>query len=485
MSTVSVNRRRTTVSARERMIRFSRMLGAAAAAAALLVVPVAGSGPANGQATEGSEPASIVFWSREGNPERVARTQKNIEVFEESTGIDVELVVVDETALFTLILVNAAAGTLPDVVHHPSAVTSRWTKEGLLNAEAAAEVVAELGESTFYPAALRAVEVDGQYAAVPIDGTGTVAHYRTDWFEEAGLSPPRTYDDVLAAAAALHDPENQRYGITLATDPGNEAMQTRLEHFALANGCNLVDASGEADFDSPNCMELLEFEQELRQYAPEGLFDSVAARAVYLAGQAAMTIEGTSTLHRLAGLDDSQLATCAECGDNPAYLAENTGLIPALAGPSGEPTQLGSLITLGISADADVEPAQEFVRYLLTDGYTEWLAQAPNILLPARPGTAEDPEHFIKAWRELEIGVERRGLLDDIYGTAVVDELLQGSPQILNSWSQQQPELTGAIYESLLVPQVVAEMHEGALTPQEAAERINEELSLLLEDLSE
>ena len=121
----------------------------------------------------------------------------------------------------------------------------------------------------------------------------------------------------------------------------------------------------------------------------------------------------------------------------------------------------------------------------MTDGYTEWLAQAPNILLPARPGTAEDPEHFIKAWRELEIGVERRALLDDIYGTAVVDELLQGSPRILNSWSQQQPELTGAIYESLLVPQIVAEMHEGALTPQEAAERINEELSLLLEDLSE
>jgi multiple sugar transport system substrate-binding protein len=455
----------------------SRLLSCAAAA--LMAAPIAvTSGPASAQ-----EGQKIVFWSREGNPERVARTQKNIEVFTEKTGIEVELVVVDETAQFTLILVNAAAGTLPDVVHHPAALTSRWVKEGILNADASAEVLAELGEETFYPAALEEVKVDGEYAAIPIDGGGSVLHYRTDWFEEAGLAPPRTYDQILAAAKALHDPANQRYGIGLSTDPGNEAMQTRLESMALANGCYLVDESGEADFDSPNCIEFLEFEKELRPYAPEGLFDSVASRALYLSGQAAMFIGGTATLHRMAGLDDSQLATCDECTENPAYLAENTALIPAWSGPSGEPVQLGSLMTVGISADANVEPAKEFVRYLMTDGYTEWLAQAPNILLPARPGTKEDPEHFLKEWRKLEMGVERRGLLDDFYEAEVIDELLEGAPKKYDSWALRQPALTGAVYESLLVPRVVAEMYEGALTPEEAAGRINEELEILIEDL--
>ncbi len=439
---------------------------------------VATGGPASAQEGE-----KIVFWSREGNPERAARTQRSIDAFTAKTGIEVELVVVDETAQFTLILVNAAAGTLPDVVHHPAALTSRWVEQGILNADASAEVLAELGEETFYPASLKAVEVDGKYAAIPTDGSGPVVHYRSDRFEEAGLPPPRTYDEVLAAAKALHDPDNQRYGIGLSTDPGNEAMQTRLESMALANGCYLVDDSGEASFDSPNCIEFLEFEKELRQYAPEGLFDSVASRALYLSGQAAMYIGGTATLHRMAGLDDSQLATCDECTENPAYLAENTSLIPAWSGPSGEPVQLGALMTVGISADANVEPAQEFVRYLLTDGYTEWLAQAPNILLPARPGTKEDPEHFLKEWRKLEIGVERRGLLDDFYETEVVDELLEGSPKKFDSWALREPALTGAVYEALLVPQVVAEMHEGLLTPEEAAERINEELTILIEDL--
>jgi multiple sugar transport system substrate-binding protein len=474
MSTASPDKARTmacTLKLRSRLL--------SCAAAALMAAPIAAtSGPASAQ-----EGQKIVFWSREGNPERVARTQKNIEAFTAKTGIEVELVVVDETAQFTLILVNAAAGTLPDVVHHPAALTSRWVKEGILNADASAEVLAELGEETFYPAALEEVKVDGKYAAIPIDGGGSVLHYRTDWFEEAGLAPPRTYDEMLAAAKALHDPANQRYGIGLSTDPGNEAMQTRLESMALANGCYLVDESGEADFDSPNCIEFLEFEKELRQYAPEGLFDSVASRALYLSGQAAMFIGGTATLHRMAGLDDSQLATCDECTENPAYLAENTALIPAWSGPSGEPVQLGSLQTVGVSADANVEPAKEFVRYLLTDGYTEWLAQAPNILLPARPGTKEDPEHFLKEWRKLEMGVERRGLLDDFYEAEVIDELLEGAPKKYDSWALRQPALTGAVYESLLVPQVVAEMYEGALTPEEAAGRINEELEILIEDL--
>jgi hypothetical protein len=81
------------------------------------------------------------------------------------------------------------------------------------------------------------------------------------------------------------------------------------------------------------------------------------------------------------------------------------------------------------------------------------------------------------------MGVERRGLLDDFYDKEVVDDLLQGAPKKFDSWALQQPALTGAVYETLLVPQVVAEMHEGALTPEEAAERINEELEILLEDL--
>jgi multiple sugar transport system substrate-binding protein len=225
--------------------------------------------------------------------------------------------------------------------------------------------------------------------------------------------------------------------------------------------------------------------QELGQYGPEGQFDSVASRAVYLAGQAAMFVGGTATLHRLAGLDDSQLATCDECRENPAYLAENTGLIASFSGPNGDPTHLGTLIAFGISVDADVEPAQKLVQYLMSDGYSEWLAQAPNILLPARSGTAEDPQHYVKAWRNLEIGVERRALLDDIYGTAVIDDLLLGAPQNFDSWALQHPEITGAVYESLLLPRIVADMNRGDITPGEAADLINEELDVILDDIAE
>ena len=222
------------------MIRFSRIPGVAAA---LLAASITVGNVPTVMAQDAAK--RITFWSREGNPERVARTQRNLAEFTKATGIEVELVVVDETACARCILVNAAAKTLPDVVHHPAAVTSRWAKQGLLNADAAAEVVAELRPSTFYENALRAVEVDGKYAAVPIDASEIVVHYRPGLVRQgAGLQPPKTYADILTAAAKLHDPDNKRYGISIATDPGNEAMQTGLKNLALANDCDLVDSRG-------------------------------------------------------------------------------------------------------------------------------------------------------------------------------------------------------------------------------------------------
>ena len=429
-----------------------------------MVAPiVAGSGSASAQTTEG-EPASIVFWSREGNPERVARTQKNIEAFTEKTGIEVELVVVDETAQFTLILVNAAAGTLPDVVHHPAALTSRWVKAGNSERRCVGRGARGAGRGDLLSGlARRRWRSTASMRPSRSMGRGPWCTTARDLFEEAGLAPPRTYDEMLAAAAALHDPDNQRYGIGLSTDPGNEAMQTRLESMALANGCNLVDSAGEADFDSPNCLEFLEFEQKLRQYAPEGLFDSVASRALYLSGQAAMYIGGTATLHRMAGLDDSQLATCAECTENPAYLAENTSFDSGLvrterrAGSARRAHDRRHLGGRGRRARAGVRP-------LSADRRVHRMARAGAEHPPA--GTSR----YGGGSRALPQGVAQAGdgrraqRASSTTSTrlSVVDELLEGAPKKFDSWALRQPALTGAVYESLLVPQVVAEMHEGA-----------------------
>ena len=48
---------------------------------------------------------------------------------------------------------------------------------------------------------------------VPIMVSGEILVYRTDLLAAAGLEPPRTVEQTLAVARALHDPREGRAGI--------------------------------------------------------------------------------------------------------------------------------------------------------------------------------------------------------------------------------------------------------------------------------
>jgi len=52
---------------------------------------------------------------------------------------------------------------------------------------------------------------DGELLGLPINGNMQVFYYRADLFQQAGLKPPETWDDVAAAAKKLHNPPNM-YG---------------------------------------------------------------------------------------------------------------------------------------------------------------------------------------------------------------------------------------------------------------------------------
>ncbi len=76
---------------------------------------------------------------------------------------------------------------------------------------------------------------DDGYASVPVDGWTQMIVYRTDLFDEAGLEPPTTYANVLAALEALHNPP-EMYGFVAATKVDENFMSQVLEHVFLANG---------------------------------------------------------------------------------------------------------------------------------------------------------------------------------------------------------------------------------------------------------
>jgi multiple sugar transport system substrate-binding protein len=452
----------------------------------MILVATACGGADDGGEDGGSEAAGgggggggpISFWTTEDLPERVAIQRELISAFTEQSGIEVQLNPVAEDELANLMIANAASGDLPDVVFHGLDFAAGWAEEGLIDPAPANELVEELGRDTFSTPALDLATVDDEVVSVPSDGWGQLLVYRSDLFEEAGLEPPDTFERILAAAEALHDPDNNMTGITLATDPADVFTQQTFEALALANGCRMLDDSGEVALNSPECAEAIEFYSTLvNDFSPGGAQTVDTTRATYFAGEAAMIIWSPFILDEMAGLREDALPTCPECEDNPAFLAENSGLVGALSGGGAEPAQYGQVSYFGIGADADVESAKEFITYLLNDGYVDWLSVAPEGKFPMRLGTADDPETFVTEWQDLEAGVDTKAPLSEFYGEDVVDRLQEGVNNF-DRWGigQGGGQQVATLYETLAVPQTLGEVIDGGLSPQEAAEQIASEV---------
>ena len=411
-----------------------------------LATSLAACGGDSGDGEGGGDGDGLTVWIIEDLPDRVEATQKIVDAFSEESGVETELVAVAEDQFNQLLTSNAAAGELPDVVGGiPLGQARIMSANELLNTDAIAEVIETLGEDTFSPKALELTREGDTPISVPSESWTQLLVYRKDLFEEAGLEPPDSYDAMLAAAEELNGSGMAGFiGANIAGDPFTE--QT-FEHIALGNNCQLVDDGGEVTFDSAECVEALDFYGQLQGFSPSGEQDVDTTRAQYFAGKAAMVIWSTFILDEMAGLRNDALPTCPECKQDPAYLAENSGVVTAIQGPSGsEPAVFGEITSWEITAEAATDPSKEFVEYMMTDGYEPWIEIAPEGKVPVRAGTADNPTQYTDAWAKMDVGVNKKAPLSDFYGEDVTGALTTGVDQLAR-WAlpQGQGDLLGAI----------------------------------------
>jgi multiple sugar transport system substrate-binding protein len=450
---------------------------AALTCVAILAVAAAGCGGDDGddEGGGGGSAASgetLTVWNNEFQPDRMAATQEILDDFTEKTGIKTKLVAVPEDQLATLMTNAAAAGDLPDVVlGTPLDQSQQYAAEEIFDAEAAQAVVDKLGPETFSEKALELVSRDGVATGVPSDGWGQLLIYRKDLFDEAGLAAPQSLDDVMAAAEQLNG--DGVAGITLATKAGDGFTAETFEHVALAEGCQLTDDSGAVTFDSPECVEALRWYGDIaKNYSVQGAQDVDSTRGTYFAGRAAMMFWSPFLLDGMAGLRDDTKPSCKQCKKNPAYLAENSGLVGPLTGSGGEPSQFGVVSTVNISVDAPTEDAQALAEFMLTDGYVRWLALSPQGKYPVRAGDSEDPEKFQTAWAELESGVDTKAPLSKFYSDESIQSLGDGVENFQRwGFAQGQGPLVGALRGEQPVASAVADVI-GGKDPAEAAKDV-------------
>jgi multiple sugar transport system substrate-binding protein len=416
---------------------------------------------------------SITFWVAEDVAQRVAAIKTIVGRFTEQSGVQVNTVAIAEDQLATQIQSASAGGTLPDVMGPLSlGFVQNLATDDLADSDAANEVVETLGRDTFSERALSLVTVDGKPMGVPSDTWTQLLIYRKDLFEKAGLDTPDTFDKILNAATKLKQPGQN--GIVAATKAGESFTEQTFEYFALANGCQLTDDQGAIQLTSSQCVGTFSFYNDLiTKGSSKGGQDVDTTRAAYFAGKSAMIVWSSFLLDELAGLRNDALPTCSECRSDKRFLSDNSGVVTSITGSGGgQPTQFGEISSYVIVKDANVDPAKQFVEFMMSDGYTDWLAITPEGRFPTRSGTKDNPEEYNEAWSKMEVGVDSKAPLSELYPPEVL-EALTTSTDTMSRWGFQQGQgkIVGALAAEQPIPKALAAMLDGQLTPQAAAEQ--------------
>jgi multiple sugar transport system substrate-binding protein len=418
------------------------------------------------------EKTVVEFWTTDNEEERVDVYEAIAERFmAEHPEIEVRIVPIEEAGVSQRIATALAANRLPDIVRMGVERVAAFAADEIVDEDAAEAVIASVGEDDFRAGPLQMVTnpATGKRAAVPFDGWIQAAWYRADLFEEAGLNPPISWEDINAACDALPGTGNLLYALTLPTDPGQNYPHQVFEQVAMSNEAWPFDAEGNVTMDTPEMVEALGFYTELQRCAMPGPQYWRGARESYELDQSGMLFYSTYIM------DDLVEGSGLEEGGNVQIAVEDlalkTGFAPQMEGPNGS-ASYGQLVTMGIMKGADPE-AQMVVEYFLTgQNYQDILALAPFGKVPVLKSAVD-------GWSELSPFFEN-------YSEETLSQIANGYESMQRwlfrpDYDATQRAVVGDIEGRLLIPQAISNIAlEGTMTPETAAEWLQEQVEAIL-----
>ncbi|MBL1068801.1 sugar ABC transporter substrate-binding protein [Streptomyces sp. 7-21] len=240
-------------------MRRTRMATAAAALLALAAT-ACGGGTTTGGGGSNDNPGTLTYWaSNQGisleHDERVLRPQ--LERFEELTGIEVELEVIDWDQLLDRILAATTSGEGPDVLNIGNTWSASLQATGALMPWGDEEFEAIGGRDRFVESALEACGAPGQDpAAVPLYSLAYALYYNRELFDEAGIEePPATWEELIEVGQQLTDDDT--YGLAIE----GASYTTNAHHaftFGQQHGADFFDEEGNPTFDTPEAARAIE-----------------------------------------------------------------------------------------------------------------------------------------------------------------------------------------------------------------------------------
>lgn len=188
-----------------------------------------------------------------------------------------------------------AGGAGPDVTELGNTETQGW---------AAQEALADLTErmngwaeaKDILPDLVKNAQLDGKQYGVPWYAGVRAVFYRTDWFADAGVQPPKSWDDLVTVAKAVQARKHGTYGIAL---PGNSELP--FYSFLWAAGAEIATKEGDSwrsGYNTPEAQQAVKFWTDLvrvHKVAPPAAagWNEVDARTQFATGKAAMAFAGS------------------------------------------------------------------------------------------------------------------------------------------------------------------------------------------------
>ena len=368
----------------------------------------------------------------------------------------------------------AAAGNLPPLIEASSETAVSFGAEGIMDTAANESLLNEIGKDKFYAGTLKLLQSgSGEYYALPYHGWVQGIWYRADWFEEAGLEPPNTWDNILKAAKYFYKPAQNQYGILVGTTAEAYTEQC-FTQFALSNGAGLYDRDGNLIFNSPAMKEAVEYYAELAKYNPPGP-QTWRARDYYIQGKMAMFFYSTYIMDDLALQDAAAGSLTAENFADlegstfDPELVNNTKMASLIT--KKKPAGYGTIVSMALLNQDDpavTNAAKSFLRYLYTqNAYITFLHMAPGGMNPTikeistNPRFQNDPNGIFKH-----------------YGADKMAEIIEGMDSIetFSIVEGNRIEKASKVYAQQIIPQMLYKITQEGMSVDSAMDWAEKEM---------
>lgn len=364
---------------------------AAAAVVALAMLALA--------ATTGAAEKKVVrIWQTETEPQTLAVLNQMAADFEKTRpDLEVKIEGLAWGDLEKKLTAALAAGAPPDAAHGQPITCVSFAAKGLLRP--LDDLVKAVGEDNIVDAFRNLCRWDGKYYGLGHSPASSVFVFRKDLLAQKSLKPPRTWDELVRAAAALKETKDGqvvRYGLTMTGQP--LFVNIAVGELLKTNGGRLFDAEGRPTLTEKPVVELLDFYKKLNTVLPpgwtgHGYLDTFANLAN---GKAAM-------LYQAYGRGVGYIEKYA-----PPEIAdpEHFGVTDKVIGPSGK-TPAAQLDCEPWMVFKDARGAAEAVEFLKffyrDDNYVRYLHTVPIHLLPITKSTYRSPKYAdnatIRKWK--------------------------------------------------------------------------------------